>query len=440
MLQMRVGLIGLALTLMFAGTASAQTPLTLTEAMARARTATPEARGLEAAAGEAAARTAQARAGYLPRVDVGGTLQRGNQPVFVFGSLLAQRRFGAEDFALQSLNHPRPVTNVKTTLLIEQPIYDGGAARLAVRGARIGSEVSAAERRRAEQDLAMGAATAFVRVLQLEAEIRATVAAIDAALSDLERAKARRDGGLATEADVLAVDVHLAEMRARRIEADGDLAVARIALNAAIGAPLDQAAPLVMPAVATPPRPIDELVAVARQSRSERHAAMLRAEGAATTAAAARAALLPQVALQGGLETNGSALTDQQSSWMVGATVHVNVFRGGADAARVREARYAQTRAEADRQQVERGIEVDVRAAAARVNAAHAREQVGRAALAQARESQRIIRDRYDAGLATMTDVLRAAGAVVDAESRASAAALTVTLETVALDRATGAL
>lgn len=166
----------------------------------------------------------------------------------------------------------------------------------------------------------------------------------------------------------------------------------------------------------------------------------LRADAAATSIAAARSALLPHVVLQGGMEANGSAFTDQQSSWMVGATVQINVFRGGADTARVRESRYAQARAEADRQQVERGIEVDVRAAAARVNAARAREQVGRASLAQARESQRIMRERYDAGLATMTEVLRAAGAVVDAESRASAAELTVALETVALDRATGAL
>lgn len=264
MLQMRAGLIGLALTLTFTGTAPAQTPLTLTEAMARARTATPEARGLEAAAGEAAARIAQARAGYLPRVDVIESVQRGNQPVFVFGSLLAQRQFGADDFALQSLNHPRPVTNVKTTLLIAQPIYDGGAARLAVRGARIGSDLSAAERGRAEQDLAMGAATAFIRVLQLEAETRATVAAIEAAQSDLDRARARRDG-LVTEADALAVDVHLAEMRARRIAAEGDLAVARIALNAAIGAALDQTTPLVMPGAPAPPRPIDELVSAAKR-------------------------------------------------------------------------------------------------------------------------------------------------------------------------------
>ena len=83
---------------------------------------------------------------------------------------------------------------------------------------------------------------------------------------------------------------------------------------------------------------------------------------------------------------------------------------------------------------------MDVRGAVARVTTARARETAGRAALTQARERQRIIRDRYDVGLATVTDVLRAAEAVFDAEARATAAEMDAILETVALDRATGRL
>jgi outer membrane protein TolC len=89
---------------------------------------------------------------------------------------------------------------------------------------------------------------------------------------------------------------------------------------------------------------------------------------------------------------------------------------------------------------VARRIEVEVRAAVAQLAAAEARELAGRAALAQARESQRIIRDRYESGLATVTEVLRAAQATLDAESRATAAAMDVILQTVALERALGRL
>jgi outer membrane protein TolC len=87
---------------------------------------------------------------------------------------------------------------------------------------------------------------------------------------------------------------------------------------------------------------------------------------------------------------------------------------------------------------VVRRIEVDVRAALAQLAAARAREGAGQTALTQARESQRIIRDRYESGLATVTDVLRAGEAALDAESRAIAAEMDVILQTVALDRALG--
>ena len=44
-------------------------------------------------------------------MDASETWQRGNQPVFVFGSLLNQRRFTAADFALDALNHPDAIDN-----------------------------------------------------------------------------------------------------------------------------------------------------------------------------------------------------------------------------------------------------------------------------------------------------------------------------------------
>jgi outer membrane protein TolC len=154
----------------------------------------------------------------------------------------------------------------------------------------------------------------------------------------------------------------------------------------------------------------------------------------------ARAALLPTVGVRGGWEFNGASLGAQQSSWVVGAELRVNVFRGFADAARITEARHALDRARAERDRAAQRVELGVRAALAQLDAARAREAAGRAALVQARESQRIVRDRYENGLATVTDVLRAAEATLDAESRATSAEMDVILQSVALDRALGKL
>ncbi|MEQ1575428.1 MAG: TolC family protein [Vicinamibacterales bacterium] len=417
-----------------------QTPLTLADAMRRAQTATAEARALAAAADEAVERVRQARAGYLPRVDLTESVQHGNQPVFVFGSLLSQQRFTAANFAIEELNRPSPVTNVRTGLAVEQPVFDAGLTRLSVESAAIGRDIVAASRAGAQQDLALGAARAFVRVLQLESAVRSSLAAVEAAESDLARARARRDVGMVTDADVLDVEVHLADVRQRQVASVADLTVARIQLNEAVGAPLDEVLTVVPP---DPPRATasaETLVREALMSRSNRREAELHVTLAANALRAAQAALLPRVDVQGGWEFNGQGLADQRSSWIIGAQVQMNLFRGFRDTARVAEARHAEVRTKAEREGVERAIEVDVRAGMARLDAARARERVGQAALTQAREGQRIVRNRYESGLATIGDVLRAASAVLDAESRAIAAQADVIVLAVALDRAAGRL
>ena len=417
-----------------------QTPLTLREAMDRAATMTPTARALTAAEAEAGERVRQARSGYFPRLDLTESIQRGNQPVFVFGSLLSQQRFTAANFAIDALNRPAPVTNVRTAVSVEQAVFDGGLTRLAVESAEIDRDLVAARQRGAQQDLALRAARAFLRVLQLESMARANEAAVEAAESDLARARARRDVDLVTDADVLDMEVYLADMRARQFTTTADVVVARIQLNDAIGAALDDVQALVPPEGPPASPAADGLIRAAQASRSDRRDADLRTLMAVNARRSAEAAFLPRVGVQGGWEFNGSALTDQRSAWIVGAQVQLNVFRGFADAARMAEARHAETRARAEREKVERTIEVEVRAALARLESARGRQRVGEAALALARESQRIVRDRYDSGLATIADVLRASGAVLEAESRATAARIDAISEAVALDRAAGRL
>jgi outer membrane protein TolC len=246
--------------------------------------------------------------------------------------------------------------------------------------------------------------------------------------------------GLATEADGLAVDVHLADMRQRQISVAGDLAVARMQLADAVGLPLTDSLMLVRPTERQAPADEAALVREALATHPQLRQSEVELQLADNGRRTARASLWPTVGVQGGWEFNGATLGAQQSSWVIGAEVRVNVFRGFADKARMAEAGHAHLRAAAERERVARRIEVEVRGALAQLAAARARGEAGLAAQAQAQASQRIIRDRYESGLATVTDMLRAAEAALDAESRAIAAAMDVILQTVALDRALGRL
>jgi len=135
-----VALAALGLIAAIAPTAArAQEPLSLDDAIQRAVRQNPAIRAASAGVQEAAARADQARAGWLPRVDITESWQRGDQPVFVFGSLLAQRQFGPENFAIDALNHPAAINNFRTAITAEQLVFDGGRRESGIRQASLAS-------------------------------------------------------------------------------------------------------------------------------------------------------------------------------------------------------------------------------------------------------------------------------------------------------------
>jgi outer membrane protein TolC len=262
---------------------------------------------------------------------------------------------------------------------------------------------------------------------------------IAAAAADRDLAAQRRDAGRATDADVLLLDVQLARGRQQAIRAASDEEVARARLNQAIGEPLDAVFVFepVQP-VAGPTRDAATLETEALGARLEVRASALQAQLAQTTVSSARAAFLPQVSTQLGWEMNGGQWDSRSPSWIVGVVASVNLFRGFADRARLAEAEAQVSRRALEREQVETAVRLEVRVATARLEAARASVAVGRAAVEQARESQRIVRDRYEAGLMDVTALLRAGEAVLQAETQQTVSAVELVMAGAALDRAVG--
>lgn len=416
----------------------AQVRLSLEQAISATLINNPDLRAAQAGERESDARAAEARGNYLPRVDFVEAWQRGNNPVFVFSSLLSQQRFTAANFAIDALNRPDAITNHRGAFSVEQPLLD--SARLAgIRAARLGTRIAAAAVAEARADLALATTRAYGDVLQAGANRAAAFAAVSAAQEDLARVQHRRDVGMASEADVLSLQVHLAQVQEREIRATSAIAIAGAQLNRLMGVALEHPVLLADPAVGptSVPSPQDAEQDAVRNRPAFKRAA-LEVSLAETARKAARAAFLPQFSVQGLYEINGHSFTDRASSWTVAGQARVNLFAGGADAARLRAAAEAARRASAERESTESGLRLEVQTARAQLEGAIAREAVGRTAVLQARESQRIIRDRYEAGLAGVSDVLRAANALLDAESLRISSIVDVLVARASLDRATG--
>jgi outer membrane protein len=180
------------------------------------------------------------------------------------------------------------------------------------------------------------------------------------------------------------------------------------------------------------------LEAEALANRPEAADASLRERLSKAEVDVARAAFQPQVVAQAGWEANGGTWGTRAGSWVVGAGVRVNLFRGFADRARLAEAHSATERRALEREQVASSIRLEVRSAAAALDAARARETLAERVVAHAEEGQRIVRDRYEQGLADSTALTKAAEHVVQATQQQVHARVDVQLASANLERALG--
>ncbi len=423
--------------------AIAQEPLTVDAAVQAAIAHNASLRAVRAGVDEAVARTTEARSGFFPRLSVSEAWQRGDEPVFVFGSLLSSRQFAASNFAIDALNHPDSIGFFRTTVGLDQLIYDGGRQRAAAASASFGRDIAAASVDQAIAGIALQTTQTFGRLLASEAAKRAADSGLESARQDLIRAENRRDAGRATDADVLSLAVHVADLQQRTIQANSESAVARAELNRLMGAPVD--APLVAaapPPPAAPPSSADitALLAEADAARPEIKRAAAAARVAEKMQTQATAALIPQIAAQAAYDLSGTQFSDRAGAWIVGGQVRWTFSTGGAEIAGRKAAAAAIARAAAESDDARAAVHVEVIRAAGGIESARAREAVGRAAADQARESQRIIRDRFEQGLAGVNDVLRASTAVLDAEASRTAAIVDLMVADAMLRRAVGRL
>jgi outer membrane protein TolC len=421
-----------------AAPAEAQDTLTLGQAVAEALARNPDVLAAQAAAAEADAGAAAARALFFPRVSFSESWQRSNQPVFAFSSLLAARQFTEADFAVDRLNHPGAVSAFAGRLVVSQVIFDGRTAAESSLGASRRDAASAAADA-ARASLAVEVTRAYGRVLTGVASEQAADSAVRAAEEDLARAERRRTAGMVTDADVLALAVHVAAMKRRQIAAAGDAAIARAALNRLTGAPVERTfAVQEPPPTAETPLDAAELAGQAEANRPELRQSAASVAAAEAGARLARAGWYPRVTAQAGYQFEGLEMFSRADSWIVGGEFTWGVSLGGAERARSRAAAAAVTAAEATHTSTRASVHLDVVTAVYQLEAARARMAIGSAAVEQAAERERITRNRYDAGLASVNDVLAAAAAKLDAEVERVAALVEALVASASLTRAVG--
>jgi outer membrane protein len=427
----------------FAALSRAQDAVSLRDAVRHALKGSRNIEASVASKDAAAARVAQAKSGFLPKVNYMESWARSDNPVFVFSSLLTQRQFTEANFGITSLNRPDFLNNFQSLLSADQPLYDAGTTRRAIRKAELGEKVSQEDIRRSQMTAIAQVVRSYYDSLLGAEQLKVTAEAMRSAQADLERAESRRTNGMATDADVLSIHVHLAAVREEQIRRAADLEVARAAMNDAMGLPLDTAHNLMTALVplALVPDQLSGREQSAVDGRPEARQTWLASEIATVQVTDARRNFLPQVALHGAFEADRQRfVTRGGANWLVSIGVRWNLFNGGADKAKIAESEASLRRSNAERAGTESAVRLQVRQAWASLKAAQQRIESAEASVAEAQESLRIAQNRFAAGLSTVTELLRTETALLETRTRVLAAVHDQRIAAAMLEFAAGTL
>jgi outer membrane protein TolC len=406
-----VALVFALLGLVFPVHAEAQTPLTLEQAVEIALEKNPIRRAALAEARAAGAGIGEARADLLPQVDFRESFTRSNDPVYVFGTKLRQRRFTQADFDLSRLNSPTPINDFSTRFTATWSVFDSRESWFRLARAERLHEASERQLERTEQELVFRVVDSYFGLLLAFKQQQVAEEAVRTAEANLERSRARLEAGVVVESDVLSAQVFLATREQELIQARSAVGVARVRLNHELGVAAESVfAPGEVLAERELPLPsLEELESQALEQRPDLQGVKLQEAAQQKSVAMAKAAFGPRVNLIAAWQADNPAfLGNGGSHWLGAVEVEVDLFQGGAKRSRLARERAAEERMVALRALATSAVQLEVRRAYYELEAARKQVEVARTAVTQANESLRIIQNRYESGLATITDLLRA--------------------------------
>ncbi|WED64786.1 TolC family protein [Synoicihabitans lomoniglobus] len=414
-------------------TLAAESPWTLTSALAEARAHSPEATMAAARIERAQAFIDQANAGRLPQLSLRAGYTQTNNPMMAFGSILNQGAFtNTIDF-----NAPGQVDNFNLTGTATYALYNGGRTNAAIAGARAAATASA-------HDQATAFARLDVAVLRAYFNIRSGregLAALDAAVTALEAshriATLRFEAGQLLKTELLNLDVQLAQTREQQLAGRQQVELAERQFLYLLGrrptgpvtlAPTD-------PAITALSAPADAEPA----SRPELDAMAARLDAANENLDASRADARPSVRAFASYQLDhGWRLDGSGDSWMTGLQAEWNLFDGKATAGRIRAARAQLTEAEAATRQLELAVQLELEQTRLAHDLAVAQLEVTATLVAQAEEAATISRARFEAGSLLSAELIGVETRLTSTRVRRAVAAATERIAVAELRRAAG--
>jgi outer membrane protein TolC len=398
--------------------AGAQEPLTLRQAISEALGQSPEAAIARASNQEAKSAATMARTQLLPQLNFTEDISRGDDPVYAFGTRLRQRQFTQADFALSALNLPQPIGNFSTRFSGSWMAFDSLRAQKEIHRADLYRQSALSSAEAVDQQIVFRVVGAYQQVLYAQREIDVAQHEQETAAALLTSVDEHVKAGLAVESDRMSAEVNVAARKQELIAAQGDLELAWAQLREAIGDPELKASELKPIEPHTfPQNTLEEELATAEKSRPDLVALGQEQSAQASAVGAAKSDFGPRVSAYGNWEEDLSSFTGSGgNNWVAGVQINVDILPLGRRAQLSRESA-AKRKIDAQVAASQQHLRLEVSQAHIHQKTAELSLETARAAMDQSAESLRILKNRYGAGLATITDLLRAEDAERQSQS-----------------------
>lgn len=405
---------GLFFLLCSSGSARAQpaTPysgfLSFSEAIQIALTHNPLINEVQAQVDISNERIVQARSGFMPRIDAAGAYNRTTNPAQTFATKLNQAMIAQDDFNIDRLNNPDPIDNYAGRLTAIWPLYDSGQTWYGVRQAELGQRQTSLEMIRMRQHVIAQTVVAYVGLLMARENRAIVQQTLRTAGAHQKMVESRYKGGFVVKSDLLRTQVHIADLEQQQLQAASQVEIARAELNAAMGVAIDSRFELISQLQSKQgiAEPMERWIEIALDQRADLKQMEFQQSAAEEEIKKTQAAYLPSLNLEGNYEVNTEDFDESADNYSVGAVVTFNIFSGNLTSAKVREAKASLRQVQAVRRKLKQRVLVETRQAYLQADNAWRRIQVARAAVTQAEEALRIVRNRYNNGLFTIVDLL----------------------------------
>ncbi|HWB32647.1 MAG TPA: TolC family protein [Acidobacteriaceae bacterium] len=386
-----------------AQTAAPQSVMSLDQAIQYGLADSPQLRQAEADVQRASAAMTGIRGTRLPQINAAEEVALSDDPVFAFGTKLRQGRFTNSDFDLHSLNEPRPISNFASSVDATWTAFDFGARENTVRSSRSAVEASKLTRQFSEEEVANTITGLFYRVLLAEGQLAVAKTAVARAQEIDTDIKDRIHAGLSLEADGLRSSALLRSAEDDLATTQSNVQLSRADFFNALGQPASSI-PLIPPEskASSPPGDPGQLI-----RRPDIQSLDWQRKSVQQKLDATRLSALPRVEAYGHVEAdNPHIFGGGGRDWTVGAKLELHIFDGGVRKAHQQEEEAELRRLSGQKEQALRDARSHLSSIQAQLEDLRRRyETLGQTIEADG-AALRASRDRYDAGLISISDVL----------------------------------